>query len=1809
MNRKTRIVFIVTLALVIGMVVLAAYTKSAYAQTATPTNTPLPAPDLVIQKAHTGAPPDNRFIVGTNGTYTLTVTNQGNAPANTITVTDPLPTGLGFISGNGAGWLCSNVGQNVTCTNAGPINPGASSTITLTVSVSGSAVPSVTNTAHVSTTTAESNTTNNDTSDLTVVHGAPDMTITKFHTGNFTVGVNGTFTIRVQNVGTDANTGTITVSDTLNADLQFVSGTGSGWNNCTASGQVVTCTNTNSFPAFSSIPDITLTVKPLSAVTNATNCASVSTPGDPNSTNNTTSPCDTYTTNAQPDLGITKSHAPEPFIVNSAATYTLTVTNQPGAGPTTGQTTVTDTLPAGITFQSGGGDGFTCTASGQVVTCTKTLIIAANETDVITINIVPTASAATTVTNQASVSTPNDPNTANNLSNIDTANIAHVDLAITKSHTGNFSVGTNGTFTIGVQNVATGPGAVGTGTATVTVTDTLPTGMSFVSGGGSGFTCSGTTTVTCTSTTNIAPGAPAVTFPINVSVGTTAQASSTNTAVVSVPGDTPSDPSGANNTFPDTVTVLRPDLTISKTHPPSFAVGVANDYTITVTNSGTGNTTGTITVTDTLPASFTFNSATGSGWACTNSSGTVTCTTAATATANSSLPPITINVTPTSQGTFTNTATVNNATDVNTGNNTATDPTTVGAAPPPDLAISKAHAPDPMVVGTAGTITISVVNVGVGSTVAGQWTHVVDTVPSAFTLTAASGGSGTGWACSKSGQTVTCDRNDALPGGNTPVPDITIPVTPNTNLGSPFTNQATVYNPGDTNSGNNTATDSIPVNPANAPDLTITKSHTQNFVVGQNGTYTIRVQNLGAQAVAGGSTITVTENLPPSFDLVSAGGGASGWTCTNAGPATHPVASFTCNFTLAAPLGTNAFVPNDLPVVVTPTTVTGSPFNNNVVVSPAAGETNNGNNSANDSTTVTAAAAPDLKITKSHIGNFTAGQPATFTISVQNIGTQDTSGTITVTDNMPTGLTYVSGTGTTWTCNSAPATTMSCSSSTAFVAGGPAQTITLTVNVASSAPSSISNTASVSAPPGDSNTANNTSTDTVTVNGIVDLAITKSHAANFQVGVNGVYTLSVQNVGSQASSGTTTVTDTLPNGLVPLSANGTGWNCTIAGQNVNCSRSTAISGGQTTSITLTVQVTAAAGSATQPLLNTATLANASDSNGANNISTDPTFVTPPNTPDLAISKSHTGNFVIGQNATYVLTVSNVGTGATSSTTVVSDTLPTGLTFVAGGGGGFSCLASGQLVTCQNPNAIAAGANLQITLTVAVSPSLTAGTTLNNTASVNVPTGDPNTANNTSNTDTVTVQTAPPVSATNSTINAFPTTVLADGFQTTTITVTLRDTTGVATPNKQVQLTTDTGMPPGLSISNGGVGTTNSSGVVTFTATSTVAQTVNFRANVGAPDNVTITNGTRTVTFVSPTGISPTNSTVTASPTTVLANGSDFSTITVNIRNNSNQPVAGASVTLFANPTGATATPGTTLTTDINGNAAFQVRNTNVQNVTFTVQATFGAQTVTLNQQPVVNFTSTATATPTGTSGGAVDGSKSSFVSSHISIPADNITTATFTATLRNSSGGAVTGVTVTVSCNPTLTGMTITPNNNGVSDSNGVATFTVRSVTQGGPVTCTAVAGGVTISQTAQISFTAPGTAPVVNPNLTLTPGTPGTGTPGAQGVALLAAPSNGPNIGIVRAFRLRVRTGPGLRYPVIGLLKLGTRVILLARIPRGTWFMIQLENGETGWVSSGYIRVARLAFRHLPIVDPRTLPPPGAIPAVVPTPTPTKTP
>ena len=126
--------------------------------------------------------------------------------------------------------------------------------------------------------------------------------------------------------------------------------------------------------------------------------------------------------------------------------------------------------------------------------------------------------------------------------------------------------------------------------------------------------------------------------------------------------------------------------------------------------------------------------------------------------------------------------------------------------------------------------------------------------------------------------------------------------------------------------------------------------------------------------------------------------------------------------------------------------------------------------------------------------------------------------------------------------------------------------------------------------------------------------------------------------------------------------------------------------------------------------------------------------TPPTAgaPDLAIVKvaSKTG-VTAGDLLTYTLTVSNVGTGATTGAVTVTDTVPSGLSLGGvNGGADWTCGTSGQTVTCTyNNGAIAPGQTVG-TITINTTVLAAAVGTLTNTGVVSTA-GDTNPTNDTS----------------------------------------------------------------------------------------------------------------------------------------------------------------------------------------------------------------------------------------------------------------------------------------------------------------------------------------------------------------------------------------------------------------------------------------------------------------------------------------------
>jgi uncharacterized repeat protein (TIGR01451 family) len=85
--------------------------------------------------------------------------------------------------------------------------------------------------------------------------------------------------------------------------------------------------------------------------------------------------------------------------------------------------------------------------------------------------------------------------------------------------------------------------------------------------------------------------------------------------------------------------------------------------------------------------------------------------------------------------------------------------------------------------------------------------------------------------------------------------------------------------------------------------------------------------------------------------------------------------------------------------------------------------------------------SPDIVISKTHAGSFSIGIPASYAITLTNVGQTATSGTLTVIDTLPVGLNFSSASGTNWTCGAA-GRAITCTSP-ASIDPGSSSTITL----------------------------------------------------------------------------------------------------------------------------------------------------------------------------------------------------------------------------------------------------------------------------------------------------------------------------------------------------------------------------------------------------------------------------------------------------------------------------------------------------------------------------------------------------------------------------------------------------------------------------------------------------------------------------------------------------------------------------------------------------------------------------------------------
>ena len=360
--------------------------------------------------------------------------------------------------------------------------------------------------------------------------------------------------------------------------------------------------------------------------------------------------------------------------------------------------------------------------------------------------------------------------------------------------------------------------------------------------------------------------------------------------------------------------------------------------------------------------------------------------------------------------------------------------------------------------------------------------------------------------------------------------------------------------------------------------------------------------------------------------------------------------------------------------------------------------------------------APDLTLIKTaNPSQAKAGDAVDFTLVVKNISTDGpfVSGTITVSDLMPAGLTLTQpvAAATGWNCDASTATTASCTYTGALPipAGGTVGApIVLRTTVAASPDSlaaTLTNSACVSTPTAQQSVANDCGTATVTLTPQVALTKTSSAGTGPVAGSSTLtYTLLARNAGVVVADGAV-LADAVPTGIDSFA-----WSCTSTGS--AAAVFTPASGMGAVNVTIgtfppgaAVQcVVTAQTSASLPaaVKNSATLSSAIT--GATCLPNDSAMpctaeVSNASMPVLGLTKSSNGGnaLVTGSTVIYTVTATNSGTVPATGASVV-DAVPSGVASQT-----WTCTAAGGAVC---PNVSGSGALNEAIATWPASGSLT-----------------------------------------------------------------------------------------------------------------------------------------------------------------------------------------------------------------------------------------------------------------------------------------------------------------------------------------------------------------------------------------------------------------------------------------------------------------------------------------------------------------------
>jgi uncharacterized repeat protein (TIGR01451 family) len=467
----------------------------------------------------------------------------------------------------------------------GDLPYGATRSVTLTATTSSANCGDIVNTATVAATNELPAQQGNNSDSATIHVSCPDVSVLKTtDTPTVNAGDAVHFTIVVTNNDATGTATHVTLTDPLPAGVTWTEDS----NDCSIANGTLSCD-------FGDLAPLATRTVHLSGTTDAADCgqlvntATVASTNEPPSANGNNSSTATITVLC-PDVTVLKTADNGTISAGDTAAFTIVVSNT-GQG-TAKAVTLTDTLPAGVTWTEDSAD---CSITAGVMSCSFG-DLASGATRTIHVSGVTDAADCGVLSNTATVGATNEPVSAQgNNSSTATITVQCPDISITKvAADDSVSAGDSVGFTISIHTA--GPGVA----HDVTINDPLPDDA------GLSWTIDPATTG-CTITLgtlhcdlgNLASGA---TVTVHIVSPTTAATCGdfTNIATGDASNDDPV-------TADDSITVLCPGLNFTKS-PDDGLVEAGQDvvFTLTVSNAGPGEAHDVV-VDDPLPAGLTWS--------------------------------------------------------------------------------------------------------------------------------------------------------------------------------------------------------------------------------------------------------------------------------------------------------------------------------------------------------------------------------------------------------------------------------------------------------------------------------------------------------------------------------------------------------------------------------------------------------------------------------------------------------------------------------------------------------------------------------------------------------------------------------------------------------------------------------------------------------------------------------------------------------------------------------------------------------------------------------------------------------------------------------------------------------------------------------------------------------------------------------------------------------------------------------------------------------------------------------------------------